>query len=94
MTKETVFRQLRSLRGNCVKIEMRDGSAESMVVPRNYEIGILESESKDGKEVLWLRIWNDELQFRLENIISIIEMALLREIDINRRAAKEQLHLA
>jgi hypothetical protein len=94
MTKENVFRQLWSLRGNCVKIEMRDGSTESMVVPRNYEFGVMESESKDGKEVLWLRIWNNELQFTLENIMSITKRALLRDIDLNRRLAKEQLHLA
>lgn len=79
MTKETVFRQFRSLRGKCVKIGMRDGSTESIVVPRNYEIGTLEPESRDGEEIVWLRIWNDELQFRLENIISITRTASLRD---------------
>ncbi len=94
MTKETVFTQLRSYRGNCVKIRMRDGSAESMVVPKSYEIGVLEPDGKDGKETLWLRTWNEELQFRLENIASITKSALIRDIDVNGRLAAQQPHFA
>ena len=94
MTKETVFTQLRSYRGNCVKIRMRDGSAESIVVPRSCEIGVLEPEGKDGKETVWLRTWNDELQFRLENIASITKSALIRDIDISGRIVSQQPHFA
>ncbi len=94
MNRETVFAQLRSFRGNCVKIKMRDGSAESIVVPKSYEIGILETEGKDGKETVWLRIWNNELQFRLENISSITKTALLREIDVNGRLVNHQPYFA
>lgn len=94
MDKETVFKQLKSFRGNCVKIAMRDGNTEIIVVPRNYEIGILESESKDGKEVVWFRIWNNELLFRLENIVSITKTASIHDIDANWRIAKAQLCLA
>ena len=88
MTRETVFNQLRYFRGNCVKIKMRDGSAESMVVPKSYEIGILEPESKDGKETVWLRSWNNELQFALANIASISKLASIRDIDVNGLLAK------
>ncbi|MCM2266503.1 MAG: hypothetical protein NDI60_01870 [Elusimicrobiales bacterium] len=94
MNKETVFNQLRSFRGNCVKIKMRDGSAESIVVPKSYEIGILEPESKDGKETVWLRIWNNELQFRLENIASITKTALLHDIDVNGRLGNTPMYSA
>ncbi len=92
MKKEAVFNQLRSFRGNCVKIKMRDGSAESIVVPKSYEIGILEPESKTGEETVWLRIWNNELQFRLENIASITKTALLRDIDVNGRVVNNPLY--
>ena len=88
MTKETVFTQLRSFRGNCVRIKMRDGSAESIVVPKSYEIGVLGSESKDGKETVWLRTWNDELQFKPENIVSIAELASIPAIDAKGLIAK------
>ena len=94
MTKETVFTQLRSFRGNCVRIKMRDGSAESIVVPKSYEIGVLEPESKDGKETVWLRIWNNELQFRLDNIASITKTALLHDIDVSGRITNQQPYFA
>ena len=94
MNRETVFKQLRSYRGNCVKIRMRDGSAESIVVPRNYEIGVLGSEGKAGDETVWLRTWNDELQFRLENIASITKSALIHDIDVSGRIANQQPYFA
>jgi len=94
MNKETVFKQLRSFRGNCVKIKMRDGSAESIVVPRSYEIGIMEPEGKDGEETVWLRIWNNELQFRLENIASISKTAMLHDIDVSGRIVTHQPYFA
>ena len=92
MNKETVFNQLKSFRGNCVKIKMRDGSAESIVVPKSYEIGVLEPESKDGEETLCLRSWNNELRFRLKNIASITKTALFRDIDVNGRIAHSPLY--
>lgn len=94
MNRETVFKQLKSYRGNCVKIRMRDGSAESIVVPKNYEIGTSVSESRDGEETVWLRTWNNELQFRLENIASITKTALLRDIDVSGRIAGHQPYFA
>lgn len=94
MNRETVFKQLKSFRGNCVKIRMRDGSAESIVVPKSYEIGIVEPEGKDGKETVWLRIWNNELQFNLENISSITKTALLHDIDVNGRLVNHQPYFA
>ena len=94
MNRETVFKQLKSFRGNCVRIRMRDGSAESIVVPKSYEIGVLEPESKDGKETVWLRLWNNELQFNLENISSITKTALLHDIDVNGRLVNDQPYFA